>query len=128
MFKALRASTAPRKMLALLTAFTIALGPSVAPAFAAPKSGATATPIQHVVVIFQENVSFDHYFASYPNATNPAGEPQFAAQPGTPTVNGVTGALLTANPNDSNATNVPQINPFLLDRSQASTCDQDHSY
>ena len=25
---------------------------------------ATATPIQHVVVIFQENVSFDHYFAT----------------------------------------------------------------
>jgi phospholipase C len=31
-----------------------------------------------VVVIFQENVSFDHYFATYPNATNPAGEPFFA--------------------------------------------------
>jgi phospholipase C len=26
--------------------------------------------IEHVVVIFQENVSFDHYFATYPNATN----------------------------------------------------------
>ena len=24
------------------------------------------TPIKHVVVIFQENVSFDHYFATYP--------------------------------------------------------------
>ena len=31
----------------------------------------TATPIQHVVVIFQENISFDHYFATYPIATNP---------------------------------------------------------
>jgi len=27
---------------------------------------ATTTPIQHLVVIFQENVSFDHYFATYP--------------------------------------------------------------
>lgn len=27
----------------------------------APK---TATPIKHLVVIFQENVSFDHYFAT----------------------------------------------------------------
>jgi phospholipase C len=28
----------------------------------------TATPIKHLVVIFQENVSFDHYFGTYPNA------------------------------------------------------------
>jgi phospholipase C len=82
----------------------------------------TVTPIQHVVVIFQENVSFDHYFGSYPNAAG------FVAQPGTPTVNGLTGSLLSNNPNKNNATNVPQINPFLLDRTQASTCDQDHNY
>ena len=31
-------------------------------------AGATTTPIKHVVVIFQENVSFDHYFGTYPNA------------------------------------------------------------
>ena len=24
----------------------------------------TSTPIKHVVIIFQENVSFDHYFAT----------------------------------------------------------------
>jgi phospholipase C len=95
---------------------------------AKPSGGGTATPIQHVVVIFQENVSFDHYFATYPNATNPSGEPPFFAQPGTQTVNGLTGALLTNNPNKNNSKNSPQINPFLLDRSQASTCDQDHSY
>ena len=94
----------------------------------AAAAGTLATPIQDVVVIFQENVSFDHYFASYPRAANPAGEPQFFALPGTPTVNGLTGALLTNNSNKNNATNVPQINPFLLDRSQASTCDQDHDY
>ena len=46
-----------------------------------------ATPIQHVVVIFQENVSFDHYFGTYPKASNPAGEPAFTAAAGTPTVN-----------------------------------------
>ncbi len=39
----------------------------------------TATPIKHLVVIFQENVSFDHYFGSYPNAQNNAGETPFAA-------------------------------------------------
>ena len=31
---------------------------------------ATATPIKHVVVIYGENVSFDHYFGTYPDATN----------------------------------------------------------
>ncbi len=98
-------------------------------AFGPPPEGpTTATPIKHVVMIFQENVSFDHYFATYPNATNPGGEPRFVAQPGTPTVNGLTGALASANPNELNAANSPQINPFLLDRSQASTCDQDHTY
>jgi len=84
----------------------------------------TATPIKHVVVIFQENVSFDHYFATYPNAANPAGEPAFYPRNGflfpTPTVNGLTPSLLNNNPNSAN--------PFRLDRSQASTCDQDHNY
>jgi phospholipase C len=27
-------------------------------------AGATTTPIKHMVVIFQENVSFDHYFGT----------------------------------------------------------------
>src|SRR5882724_4221811 len=55
----------------------------------APLSQKTTTPIKHVVVIFQENVSFDHYFATYPKATNPAGDPRFVARRGTPTVNGL---------------------------------------
>ena len=82
--------------------------------------GATNTPIKHVVVIFQENVSFDHYFGTYPVADNPRGEPAFRAGPDTPSVNGLTGGLLTANPN--------LVNPFRLDRGQAATCDQDHDY
>lgn len=94
-----------------------------------PQGPPTATPVKHLVVIFQENVSFDHYFATYPNATNPGGEPQFVPQPETPTVNGLTGALASSNPNQLNAANgTNAINPFRLDRSQASTCDQDHSY
>jgi phospholipase C len=40
---------------------------------------AESTPIKHVVVIFQENVSFDHYFATYPNAMNAPGQPAFTA-------------------------------------------------
>jgi phospholipase C len=47
----------------------------------------TTTPIKRIIVIFQENNSFDHYFGTYPNATNPTGQPTFIATPGTPTVN-----------------------------------------
>jgi phospholipase C len=97
----------------------------------------TASPIEHLVVIFQENVSFDHYFATYPVAVNPSGEPFFQASDGTPSVNGLgtvvngapDGVLLTDNPSANNSANAPNaINPFRLDRSQASTCDQDHTY
>ncbi|HEX3811301.1 MAG TPA: alkaline phosphatase family protein [Mycobacteriales bacterium] len=80
----------------------------------------TTTPIKHVVVLFDENVSFDHYFGTYPNAKNPKGETKFTAQPGTPTVNGLTGSLLTDNLN--------AYNPTRLSPAQAVTCDQNHSY
>jgi phospholipase C len=90
---------------------------------------ATATPIKHVVVLFNENVSFDHYFATYPNASNPSGEPAFTAVANTPTVNGLSGALLTNNPNFTNAVNGSDAaNPFRLDRTQANTADQNHAY
>jgi phospholipase C len=88
----------------------------------------TATPIKHVVVIFQENVSFDHYFGTYPKAANTDGQP-FTAAPDTPSVNGLTPALLTSNPNASQ--------PVRLDSSPNGpanngngqlTCDQDHGY
>ncbi len=93
--------------------------PSTAPLYGVGGQKAT-TPIKHVVVIFQENVSFDHYFATYPKAKNPKDEPQFHAATGTPSVNGLSGALHDANQNAAQ--------PFRLDRSQAATCDQDHDY
>ena len=80
----------------------------------------TATPIKHLVVIFQENVSFDHYFGTYPVAANPNGEPAFHAAPGTPSVNGLSGGLLTNNPNSAN--------PSRLGPDLALTCDQGHGY
>jgi phospholipase C len=77
-------------------------------------------PIQHVVVIFQENVSFDHYFATYPHATNTDGSP-FVAKAGTPLVNGLfLGGLLDHNPNS--------VQPFRLSHAEVATCDQDHNY
>jgi phospholipase C len=88
----------------------------------------TATPIKHVVVIFDENESFDHYFGTYPYATNTDGS-TFTAKKRTPKVNGLytkitksgpTGPLLTANPNS--------YNPERLTHAQALTCDQNHGY
>ncbi len=60
---------------------------------AGPQDAApTATPIKHLVIIFNENVSFDHYFATYPKAANPPGEPAFTAKPATPNVNNLANA------------------------------------
>jgi phospholipase C len=80
----------------------------------------TTTPIKYLVVIFDENISFDHYFGTYPKAANPPGEPEFIPRPGTPTVNGLTSTLIQHSP-DSAA-------PFRLDRSEAVTCDNDNHY
>jgi phospholipase C len=91
----------------------------------------TATPIRHLVVIFDENISFDHYFGTYPYAANTDGS-TFHARSDTPAVNGLydqvnasgqpTGPLLTANPNGANA------NPVRLSANDPMTCDQDHAY
>ena len=104
--------------------------------------GATATPIQHLVVIVGENESFDHYFGTYPHAANTDGHPFHAAR-GTPAVDGLPPAtspslppalrhatdLLTDNPNeaqpqrlDSSPTGLPG------DAGGQLTCDQDNNY
>ena len=100
------------------------------PAFAGSPQDAlpTSTPIKHIVVIFGENESFDHYFGTYPTATNPPGEPAFTAAPNTPAINGLTPALLNSNPNLNTANGTGAANPFRLDRSQAHTADQNHAY
>ena len=85
--------------------------------------------IQHVVVIFQENVSFDHYFGTYPRALNLPGESPFRALPGTPEVDGLSPDLLKNNPNATNPGNgAGATNPFRLSPAEATTSDQDHSY
>ena len=114
-----------------LTASAVSADPTQGGVTSTPTatSPPTTTAIKHLVVIFDENVSFDHYFGTYPYATNPTGAPAFNPAPGTPTVNGLydalgpggpTGPLLTDNANSSN--------PMLLERDDAMTCDQDHGY
>ncbi|SAK60150.1 phosphoesterase family protein [Caballeronia temeraria] len=123
------------------------------PAVSAQDALQTATPIKHLVVIFGENVSFDHYFATYPKATNVAGEPSFSAAANTQTdieTLSAAGLLGAANPNAQPASpNIAAANvngqtttpptlggalttttaqPFRLDRSQANTKSQNHAY
>jgi phospholipase C len=130
---------ARKRVLSLLLAALFIVGASVAVAQASTHGrshghdgdhgsgggSATTTPIKHLVVIFQENVSFDHYFGTYPNAANTDGQP-FSASPRTPSVNGLSPALLTNNPNTDAHGNT--ANPQRLGISQALTCDQGHGY
>jgi phospholipase C len=106
-----------------LTIAAVTAGITVASADSSP-SAPTTTPIRHLVVIFDENESFDHYFGTYPHALNPPGEPAFVPAPDTPSVNGLgdptSDSLLTSNPN--------AFNPQRLDRPEEITCDQSHSY
>ncbi len=106
------------KVLATMTAAAITLLPTGS-AFAG--DGGPTTPIKHVVVIFQENVSFDHYFGTYPHAANLAGEIAFRAKESTPRANTLEAAgLLTNNPNS--------VQPFRIPPSVPVTCDEDHNY
>ncbi|MGV8985152.1 MAG: phospholipase C [Cypionkella sp.] len=90
----------------------------------------TTTPIKHLVVIFQENVSFDHYFGTYPKAANPDGEPAFTAKAGTPAdIDTLSHAgLIDHNPNSGAENGADAMGPFRLDRTQAGTADQNHGY
>jgi phospholipase C len=136
---------------ALRGAVTLAIAvASVLPAAAATQSQTAArstargaaTPIEHLVVITGENISFDHYFGTYPEAANTDGQPVHAA-PGTPAVDGLPPAtssslppglrhsvdLLTSNPNsaqprrlDASPTGLPD------DAGGQQTCDQDNHY
>src|ERR1700761_3300269 len=117
-----------QKLVATSLASLMFAGTLINPVATEAQTG-TSTPIKHLVVIFQENISFDHYFGTYPKALNPRGEPRFFAKPATPAVNGYTDGLLYNNPNALNTGNGNgAMNPFRLDRSQAATADQDHDY
>ena len=107
-----------------------------------------ATPIKHVVVIFQENISFDHYFGTYPTAQNKTGETPFHALSDTPkSINNLatpldvnngfqplTGLnLLQNNPNSMTGTGAQingafAANPFRLAPVEAFTSDENHNY
>ena len=102
----------------------------------------TATPIRHLVVIFGENISFDHYFGTYPNAAGTDGQ-SFTAAHHTPAVDGLLPAtspslppslrhsanLLTTNPNSALPQRLDSSAIGLAGNAGGQlTCDQDHDY
>jgi phospholipase C len=116
--------------------------PDPAAAFAT-SSTIAGGKLKHIVIIFNENVSYDHYFATYPNAPNDAGGAPFYPMSGTPTPNNlvtpldptsnftaITGVdLLNTNPTLANAANgANAANPFRLGPTQAATADMGHNY
>ncbi len=130
-----------RKCLALSLSATIVLtgcaSNSSQPAPTGPIAPAAPVPvtapqvIKHIVVIYGENVSFDHYFGTYPNAANlPGNGSLFTAATGTPVPNNYISnpGLLSENPNLDIANGAGATNPFRLDPNQAGTNDQDHNY
>jgi phospholipase C len=72
--------------------------------------GGTRSPIKHTIILYQENISFDHYFGTYGHGSN-----------GIPA-----GSTLTY----SNGTSTwgPFAPTQLLGTTQSRTCDVDHSY
>jgi phospholipase C len=135
--KSLSSAAALGAATTLGTALALSLPAGAGAVQAAGQRAARATtPIRHVVVIFQENVSFDHYFGTYPKAANTSGQ-RFHAAGDTPRVNGLadtpgaggTGNLLTNNPNRDAGGH--QVNPRRLDPANINdvlTCDEDHNY
>jgi len=122
-------------------ALTVVIGVLVAGphghAQAPVRSGAgeiqTRTPIKHLVVIFDENRSFDHYFGTYPAALNLPGEVPFHPKPHTPRLENYRKRpeLLVNNPNyyiDAGTHEKVRVNPFRLGRDRVVQCSQNHGY
>lgn len=127
-----------RHSLAVLTAglSVVALaavsGCGAATAPVSAKSAHATTPIKHVVVLFDENVSFDHYFATYPYAANKPNE----------VIQGSHAKAAQFHPSSRTPKNIATLrhdkllgkkNPNLLPPkrltpAQAVTCDQNHGY
>jgi len=127
-------------MISVAVATVMATGGATAGRSSLDRSADTKTPIKHLVVIFQENVSFDHYFGTYPHAANTDGSP-FVAAPNTPPVDGLLatssslpasmqhGDLISSNPNASRPERMDSSPTGLAWNEYGQlTCDQNHNY
>jgi phospholipase C len=111
---------------ALVALIVLPVACALTPAHLRAAEDKKATTIKHIVVIFDGNNSFDHYFGTDPYAQPNQDGSVYFAEPSddTPLGNRLTPTLLTNNPNVLNGGSTP----FRLDRSQAATCDNSNSY
>jgi len=79
---------------------------------------ATQSPIKHVVIIYQENRSFDSYFGTYPHALD---DPGYVPLLGTPAVDGIPAGSYNPDQNGN------KIYPWVMAAGQ-DTKDPDHGY
>lgn len=139
-----RAISATRTALTALTFSVMLSSSSLTPLM--PANAAihwTATPIEHLVVIFQENQSFDHYFGAYPNALNLPGESTFTARAETPAVNGLSNTFASPNNPSENVAGTAPVQPQRIPPTATlaslygtnstnglptTTCDEGHGY
>jgi phospholipase C len=63
------------KLLPFIPLFLLLLTPAIQPSLAATANAAAANPINHVVVIVQENHTFDNYFGTFPGANGIKNDP-----------------------------------------------------
>ena len=69
-----RTAATTAALLGTALALALPVAASAAPPAPTTPTSNTTTPIKHLVVIFGENVSFDHYFGTYPTAPNTSGQ------------------------------------------------------
>ncbi len=118
-----------RWILPVLAVTAVAAAAATSAASSTRADASTATPIKHLVVIFQENVSFDHYFGTYPNAANTAGRAGISCAPGDPIGQRTAGSAADENPNSSQPVRLDSgpNGPGSNGNGQL-TCDQNHGY
>ena len=104
--------SAAAAVLAAAGALTVAHAQPAAP----PDSN---TPIKHVVVIFDENESFDHYFGTYPDGDQPGRRPA---------VHGRRRHARGQRAHAGAADREPQHANPRGSRCSAVACDQNHAY
>lgn len=109
---------------------TLVVGKAPAKPYRPAAALRTRTPIRHLVVIFDENNTFDRYFGTYPYATNQDGTP-FQAKPGTPIPENYLQSIGTDGVpvfKDSLARDNPNVvKPFRLGPDDY-ICTNDHEY
>jgi len=91
-------------------AFVAAMSLAMSASVGAESDNGTHSPIKHTIILYQENISFDHYFGTYGHGSN-----------GIPA-----GSMLTHT--DGVQTWGPYAPTQLSGTTQSRTCDVDHNY